>query len=53
MKPKASQDLSPELKIALSPSMREIASVSEHIRDKDELLESMAQARYPEPERLK
>lgn len=33
--------------------MREIQSVSERIRDYDELLESMAQNKYPEAERLK
>jgi transposase len=53
MKPKAAQDLSPELKNALGPLMREIQSVSERIRDYDELLESMAQNKYPEAERLK
>lgn len=53
MKPKAAQDLSPELKNALGPLMREIESVSERIRDYDELLESMAQNKYPEAERLK
>jgi transposase len=53
MKPKAAQDLSPELKNALGPLMREIESVSERIRDYDELLESMPQNKYPEAERLK
>jgi len=53
MKPKAAEDLSPELKNALGPLMREIESVSERIRDYDELLESMAQDKYPEAERLK
>ena len=53
MKPKAAQDLSPELKNALGPLMKEIQSVSERIRDYDELLESMAQSKYPEAERLK
>src|SRR5450631_371804 len=53
LKPKAAQDLSPELKNALGPLMREIESVSERIRDYDELLESMAQNKYPEAERLK
>jgi transposase len=53
MKPKAAEDLSPELKNALGPLMREIQSVSERIRDYDELLESMAQNKYPEAERLK
>ena len=53
MKPKAAQDLSPELKNALGPLMREIQSVSERIRDYDELLESMADNKYPETERLK
>jgi transposase len=33
--------------------MREIQSVSERIRDYDELLESMADNKYPEAERLK
>src|SRR6202161_1380994 len=51
MKPKAAEDLSPELKNALGPLMREIQSVSERIRDYDELLESMAQNKYPEAER--
>jgi transposase len=53
MKPKAAQDLSPELKNALGPLMKEIESVSERIRDYDELLESIAQNKYPEAERLK
>ena len=53
MKPKAAEDLSPELKTALGPLMREIQSVSERIRDYDELLEFMAQDKYPEAERLK
>ena len=53
MKPKAAQDLSPELKNALGPLIREIQSVSERIRDYDELLESMAENKYPETERLK
>jgi transposase len=53
MKPKAAQDLSPELKNALDPLMKEIQSVSERIRDYDELLEFMAQNKYPEAERLK
>ena len=53
MKPKAAQNLSPELKNALGPLMREIQSVSERIRDYDELLESMADNKYPETERLK
>ena len=53
MKPKAAQDLSPELKNALGPLMKEIQSVSERIRDYDELLESMADNKYPETERLK
>jgi len=53
MKPRAAQDLSPELKNALGPLMREIQSVSERIRDYNELLESMAQSKYPEDERFK
>jgi transposase len=53
MKPKAAQDLSPELKSALEPMMREIESVSERIWEYDQLLESMARNRYPEAERLK
>ena len=52
MNPKAAQNLSPELKRALEPIMREIES-SERIRDYDQMLESMAQNRYPEAERLK
>lgn len=46
MKPQAAQDLSPELKSALEPMMREIESVSERI-------ESMARNRYPEAKGLK
>jgi transposase len=53
MKPKAAQDLSPELKSALEPMMREIESVNERICDYDHLLESMTRNRYPEAERLK
>ena len=53
MKPKAAQDLSPELKSALEPLMREIESVSERICEYDQLLESMARNRCPEAERLK
>lgn len=53
MKPKAAQDLSPELKGALEPLMSEIESVSERICEYDQMLESMAQNRYPEAERLK
>jgi transposase len=53
MKPQAAQDLSPELKSALEPIMREIESVSERICEYDQLLESMARNRYPEAERLK
>ncbi|HEY6852531.1 MAG TPA: transposase, partial [Terracidiphilus sp.] len=53
MKPKAAQDLSPELKSALEPMMREIESVSERICEYDHLLESMTRNRYPEAERLK
>jgi hypothetical protein len=53
MKPKAAQDLSPELKSALGPMMREIESVSEGICEYDHLLESMTRNRYPEAERLK
>jgi transposase len=53
MKPKAAQDLSPELKSALEPMMREIESVSERICEYDHLLESMMRNRYPEAERLK
>ncbi|WP_433963620.1 IS110 family transposase [Tunturiibacter gelidiferens] len=47
MKPKAAQDLSPELKSALEPMMREIESVSERICEYDHLLESMTRNRYP------
>src|SRR5579871_315624 len=53
MKPQAAQDLSPELKRALEPMMREIESVSERICEYDQLLESMARNRYPEAEQLK
>jgi len=53
MKPKAAQDLSPELKSALEPLMREIESVSERICEYDQMLESMARNRHPEAERLK
>jgi transposase len=53
MKPKAAQDLSPELKSALEPLMSEIESVSERICEYDQLLESMVRNRYPEAERLK
>ena len=53
MKPKAAQDLSPELKRALEPLLREIESVSERICEYDHLLESMMRNRYPEAERLK
>jgi len=53
MKPQAAQDLSPELKSALEPMMREIESVSERICEYDQMLESMARNRYPEAERLK
>jgi transposase len=53
MKPKAAQDLSPELKSALEPMMSEIESVSERICEYDHLLESMTRNRYPEAERLK
>jgi transposase len=53
MKPKAAQDLSPELKGALEPLMKEIESVSERIREYDQMLEFMAQNRYPQVERLK
>jgi transposase len=53
MKPKAAQDLSPELKSALEPMMREIESVSERICEYDHLLESMTRNRYPKAERLK
>jgi transposase len=53
MKPKAAQDLSPELKSALEPIMSEIESVSERICEHDQLLESMARNRYPEAERPK
>ena len=53
MKPKTAQDLSPELKSALEPMMREIESVSERICEYDHLLESMARNSYPEAERLK
>jgi transposase len=41
MKLKAAQDLSPKLKSALEPMMREIESVSERIYKYDHLLESM------------
>jgi transposase len=51
MKPKAAQDLSPELKSALEPMMREIES--ERICEYHHLLESMTRNRYPEAERLK
>jgi transposase len=53
MKPKAAQDLSPELKSALEPMMREIESVSERICEYDHVLESMTRNSYPEAERLK
>src|ERR1700730_9271868 len=53
MKPQVAQDLSPELKRALEPMMREIESVSERICEYDHLLESMTRNRYPEAERLK
>src|SRR5271163_1903776 len=53
MKPKAAQDLSPELKSALEPMIREIESVSERICEYDQLLESMVRNRYSEAERLK
>jgi transposase len=53
MKLKAAQDLSPELKYALEPMMHEIESASERICQYDQMLESMAQNRYPEAERLK
>jgi len=53
MKPKAAQDLSPELKSALNPLMREIESLSERISEYDQMLQSMAVNRYPEAERLK
>jgi transposase len=53
MKPQAAQDLSPELKSALEPLMREAESVSEGICEYDQMLESMARNRYPEAERLK
>jgi transposase len=53
MRPKAAQDLSPELKNALGSLMKEIESVSERIRDYEELLESMAQTKYAEAERQK
>src|SRR6202044_601168 len=53
MKPKAAQDLSPELKSALEPMMREIELVSERICEYDHLLGSMTRNRYPEAERLK
>src|SRR6266550_4737939 len=38
MKPKAAQDLSPELRSALEPLMREIESVSERISEYDQML---------------
>ena len=38
MKPKAAQDLSPELKSALEPMMSEIESVSERICEYDQML---------------
>src|SRR5580658_6290152 len=41
MKPRAAQDLSPELKSALEPLMRETEFVSERICEYDQLLESM------------
>ena len=53
MKPRAAQDLSPELKSALEPMMRETESVSERIWEYDQMLESMARNRYPEAEWLK
>jgi hypothetical protein len=53
MKPKAAQELSPELKSALEPMMREIESVSERICEYDQLLESMVRNRYPEADQLK
>src|SRR6202795_3447943 len=53
MKPKAAQDLSPELKYALEPMMHEIESASERICQYDQMPESMARNRYPEAERLK
>jgi len=53
MKPKAAQDLSPELKSALEPMMREIESVSERICEYDQLLESKVRNRYPEADQLK
>jgi transposase len=53
MKPKAAQDLSPELKSALEPLMRETEFVSERICEYDQLLESMVRNRYPEAEWLK
>lgn len=53
MKPKAAQDLSPELKRALEPLLMEIESASERIQEYDQMLESMARNRYPEVERLK
>ena len=52
MKLKAAQDLSPELKSALEPMMREVESISERICEYDQMLESMARNRYPEAERL-
>jgi transposase len=52
MKPKAAQDLSPELKSALEPLLMEIESASERIQEYDHMLESMARNRYPEAERL-
>ena len=45
MKPQVAQDLSPELKRALEPMMREIESVSEWICEYDQMLESMARNR--------
>ena len=48
MNPKAAQDLSPELKGALEPMMREIESISERICEYDQMLESLARNRYPE-----
>jgi transposase len=53
MMPKAAEDLSPELKSAPEPMMRDVESVSERICEYDHLLESMTRNRYPEAERLK
>jgi transposase len=47
------QSLSPELRQALEPLLREVESLNAHIKEYDRRIEKMAQESYPEVELLK